>query len=184
MPYCKRIYIFIEGDADKRFFEEIIKNLILKKRIYEKVHIRQWRQKKEEVVCNLIHMFEEKECKVVFVRDYDKVANNPEHIKSNISLLKEETVQKYKIKSKNDIYIVIRKIEGWYLAGIKNSLLKKYNIKPIENTININKKHFDKLKPKGMSKSEFFIEITKNFSVKNAKKKNSSFRFFLEKMRL
>ncbi len=180
MPFCREVYFFVEGDADKRFFERIIKKLILKHQKYEIVHIHQWRQKKEELVNNLIKKFLEKGCRVVFVRDYDKYAQNEEQLNNHISRLKEETMQKYKIKSKDDIFIAIQEIESWYLAGAKKNFLKRHNITSIESTININEKKFYKLKPKGMTKSEFLIEMTENYDIKMAKKKNSSFELFLE----
>ncbi len=184
MPFCREIYIFVEGVDDKRFFERIVRPQILKHKKYEKFRTHQWRRKKEDSVNNLIIKFLEKECRVVFVRDYDKISKGKEHINSNISRLKEETMQKYKIKSKDDIFIVRYEIESWYLAGAKKNFLKKYDINPIDNTININKKEFYNLKPRGMTKTEFLIEIIENFDVKRAKKKNSSFEYFLERMGL
>ncbi|KKL22538.1 hypothetical protein LCGC14_2434430 [marine sediment metagenome] len=185
MPFCRSIYIFVEGDADKRFFERIIKPLILKRKKYKPVHILQWRQKKEDIIGKLVNKFLEKGCKVVFTRDYDKIVQDDrEQINHNISSLKEEIIQNYKIKSKDDIFIIIRKIESWYLADTKKTFLKRLNITPIENTININKKEFYKLKPIGMTKTEFLIEITENFDIKMAKKKNSSFEYFLERLGL
>lgn len=184
MPYCRRIYFFIEGDTDKRFFDKIIKKLILKKKKYDYVHIHQWRQKKIDVISKLVCKYLEKECKVVFIRDYDKFVRDRQHTVNNINALKEEIIQKFNIRSKNDIFIVIREIESWYLAGVKESVLKRYNITPIDNTININKRKFDKFIPNGMSKSEFLIEITDNFNLKLAKKKNYSFKYFIENIDL
>ncbi|KKK42661.1 hypothetical protein LCGC14_0679140 [marine sediment metagenome] len=184
MPFCRDIYFYVEGDDDKRFFERIVKKLILKSKKYENIHVLQWRQKKEYLVKNFIKKYLEKGCKVVFVRDYDNSAQNNEEMNRIISSLEEETMQRYNIKSKEDIFIVRREIESWYRAGIKNNLLKKYHITPIENTNTFSKEEFERLIPEGMSQTEFLIEIVENFDVKLAKKKNSSFKDFMTRMKL
>jgi hypothetical protein len=53
---------------------------------------------------------------------------------------------------------------------------------PFSSTEDISKKQFNNLIPKGFdSRIDFMLEILKYFSIKIAKQKNKSFRYFLQK---
>ena len=87
----------------------------------------------------------------------------------------------FKNIDKNKILVVVREIEGWYLAGIDDGSSKKFGIKSFHNTEHINKSAFNDVKPKKFSsRIDFMSEILKLFCIDTAKKKNGSFSYFVE----
>jgi hypothetical protein len=80
------------------------------------------------------------------------------------------------------LQIVIKEIESWYLAGMDDNFARTYNIKWYKNTDNITKEDFDKIIPKKLLPREnFMIEILKSFSMDQAKIRNKSLRYFVNK---
>ena len=80
------------------------------------------------------------------------------------------------------IIVVVKEIESWYLAGLDNKVCKQLKIKNFPNTEKVTKEEFNSLIPKKFtSRIDFMLEILKNFSIEIAKKKNTSFRYFVEK---
>ena len=78
------------------------------------------------------------------------------------------------------IAIVIKEIEGWYLAGLDEKASKKLRIhKNIKTTDNVTKEHFNQLIPKKMPRSVFMRKILENYDVRVAEGKNKSFGYFL-----
>ena len=78
--------------------------------------------------------------------------------------------------------IIKPEIESWYLSGLKDEDSKKLTNSPFKTTDDINKEQFNLLQSKKFSsRIEFKIEILNNFSIDIAKRKNRSFKYFMEK---
>ena len=78
----------------------------------------------------------------------------------------------------NKIYIVIKEIESWYLAGLDDAKLRKLNInETIDNTNNITKEDFERLMPNRASKIDFMQRIIELYDIDTAKTKNESFNY-------
>jgi len=78
--------------------------------------------------------------------------------------------------------VVVKEIEGWYLAGLDNKVCKQFKIDSFANTDNVTKEKFNALIPKKFtSRVDFISEILKNFSIEIAKQKNNSFQYFAKK---
>jgi len=81
-----------------------------------------------------------------------------------------------------NILVVIKEIESWYLAGLDDHACITLDLKPCTLTDGITKEQFNSLIPKKFdSRVNFMIEILKIFSIETAKTKNRSFRYFIEK---
>ncbi|MEM3394055.1 MAG: hypothetical protein QXY79_03310 [Candidatus Methanomethylicia archaeon] len=63
----------------------------------------------------------------------------------------------------------------------KKKRFKKIKIPAVSNTEIISKEQFNGYIPKDISRIDFMIEILKNFSMEEAKKRNNSFRYFMKK---
>lgn len=78
--------------------------------------------------------------------------------------------------------MVVKEIEGWYLAGLGNTEAEKFKIRTFSETDTITKEQFNALIPKTFdSRIDFMLEILRIFSIEIAKQKNRSFRYCIEK---
>ena len=88
----------------------------------------------------------------------------------------------FKEIDKGKIIVIIKKIEGWYLAGLDDDSLKKLHINFKGNTDNVDKQIFANAMPKSFtSEKDFLQEILKNYSSDTAITKNQSFKYFYHK---
>ena len=169
------LYIFVEGDDDERFFQEILIPRLQEKNNDIKIIKYAQKSKKFEYLEKFIRS-------VQSIGDYIYVTdiNNSRCVTAK----KQEIQNKLRNIDINKILVVIKEIESWYLAGLDNKSLKTLGIKKKipNNTETITKEQFYSLIPKKFSsRIDFMREVLKNFSIEIAKQKNKSFRFFIEK---
>lgn len=177
MRMCKynRLYIWVEGRRDKQFFEKVIKPKFEREYGRGRVHIRQYREMGDEKVASLIESFKAKDDDCICVADINSAPC--------VSKRKEEKQkEEFKNVDKDRIMIVIREIESWYLAGLDEDACKRLGITEFDNTDKITKARFDSLWRKSRdSDVDFMQEILKSFDIETAKRKNTSFGYFVEK---
>jgi hypothetical protein len=83
------------------------------------------------------------------------------------------------------IIVVIKEIESWYYAGLTHDSALSLGVPDLPLTDDLIKEDFNGLIPKKYdSRIDFMFEILKYFSIDTARKKNHSFRFFLERYHL
>lgn len=166
-----KLFIFIEGDDDERFFNRIILPMFENK--YDKVQLWKYAQKKNEIIFQFLKSIQAMNADYIFVTD-----NNGSPC---ITDRKQKIETDFQNIDKNKILVVVREIESWYLAGIDDGSSKKFGIKSFSNTERINKVAFNDLKPKKFSsRIDFMSEILKLFCIDTAKCKNGSFSYFVE----
>lgn len=174
----KRLWIFVEGDDDERFFREMLLPILQGK--YRSIKIIKYAQKPEkfEYIEKFIRSIQSMKDDYLYVTDINDspcVTAKKQEIQKNISNI-----------DINRILVVIREIEGWYLAGLDENSAKKLGIKKIpDSTDDVTKEEFNSLIPKKFdSRVDFIIEILKNFSLEIAKQKNKSLNYCVEKLDL
>ena len=168
----KRLYIFVEGDNDR----ELLETLFQLTELHNTYHISfyQYAQKTPKDVSKFIQIIKKMEAKFVFLADLD--------FEVCITQKKEKIIKKYRVLSTENIQIAKTEIEGWYLAGLDRKASEEMGVKYLPNTDSLTKEKFYSFKPKGyISKIDFLQEIRKRFSTKVASRKNTSFRYFMEK---
>lgn len=171
MPY-KALYILVEGDDDKRFFETIVKPMLGEK--YDSVALWKYAQEKNRKVTSFLSSVRRMAANYIYVSDIDRARC--------ITARKEGTQDKFENIDRDRIIVVISEIESWYLAGLDDRCCRKFGISPCATTDNITKEQFNRLIPKKFdSRIDFMLEILKCFSIEMAKQKNASFRYFLQK---
>lgn len=167
-----KLFIFIEGDDDERFFNRIIIPMFENK--YDKVQLWKYAQKKNEKIFQFLKSIQAMNADYIYVAD-----NNGSPC---ITDRKQRIENDFRNIDTNKILVVVREIESWYLAGIDDESSKSFGIKSFSNTEHINKSAFDDLKPKRINfRIDFMSEILKLFCIDTAKSKNASFSYFVEK---
>lgn len=168
-----KLFIFIEGDDDEKFFDEIIVPMFANK--YDTVKLWKYAQKKNERISKFLKSINAMNAEYIFVSDNDAspcITDRKQRIETDFQNI-----------DKNRILVVVREIESWYLAGIDDESSKNFGIKSFSNTEQINKSAFNDLKPKKFnSRIDFMSEILKLFCIDTAKMKNGSFSYFIEKL--
>lgn len=168
----KRLYIWVEGEDDKRFFEKIINPMLKNK--YDFIETISYASMKKEKIDNFLRSIKAMQSDYIFVTDF----NNSTCITARKRVIR----SRFKNIPDESIIIVMREIEGWYLAGLRDNEYKKFKIPLHESTDRITKEEFDSLIPKKFeSRIDFMLEILKNFSIEIAKQKNGSFRYFIDR---
>lgn len=166
------LFVFIEGDDDERFFEKVIKPMFEKK--YDSVIPWKYACEKNEKIVSFLRSIEAMHADYICLTDNDGspcVTDRKQKLQLDITNIKTQNV-----------IVVIKEIESWYLAGINESFSRKFGIKSFTNTEHINKSAFNDLIPtKFDSRLDFMIEILKYFCADTAILKNNSFKYFYEK---
>ncbi|WP_039767505.1 hypothetical protein [Caldicellulosiruptor sp. F32] len=175
----KGIYILVEGVDDERFFRRILEPELSSK--YSFVHIMRYcgdefrSLKNLQKYSNLIRAFVKSNNDYIFVTDID---DSP-----CVTYKKEQIAKLIENINKENVIIVKKEIESWYLAGAEDNFCSKFGISEsqISNTEKLSKEDFNKFIPRSFDRTDFMIELTKNFSIEKAKNRNASFKYFMEK---
>ncbi len=169
----KRLFVFVEGDDDMEFFEKVVRPLVSGRYYLEFI---KYRTRPAERVDGFLKSIQSMRERDPIGIDYLLVCdlNNAPCVTAR----KDEVRQIYKSLENNRIVVVIRQIEGWYLAGIDKSRCKTLGIRHLENTSSVTKEQFNHLIPKRIrARAVFLQQLLEVFSVDLAKQKNESFRY-------
>ena len=169
-----KVFIYVEGDHD-----EIFANYILSYYLRKTKSIEIWPIKYAEKSPKLINkdIKSKSNFKYIFLSDLD---NN---YYPCITARKEDRLKNYEYLNSSNIVIVKEEIESWYLAGINTSSEQFSELIIPDSTDDIEKETFDQMiSTISDSKKDCLVEIAKNFDFDLAVKRNSSFRYFLNKL--
>lgn len=168
----KQLFIFLEGNDDERFFENVVKPLIQER--YSMIRFWRYSQRKPEKVADFIRSINAMNADYIFSGDLNSAPC--------ITVKKGKITKKFNQLAEEKIIIVAKEIESWYLAGLDEKTSKKLSIrKKIQFTDTITKEDFNRLIPKNIPRIEFMRKILDNYDIEIGKKKNSSFGYFLNK---
>lgn len=163
----------VEGEDDNRFFERILKPKLREK--YDWVQTIRYAKMKKGKINNYLRTFKGMKADYICVTD---INNSP-----CVTAKKQKIQKELSKKIENDkVIVVIKEIESWYLAGLSEDASRNLKIRTYNNTNNITKEQFKKLIPRQFRpRRNFMMEILQNFSIEIAKRKNRSFKYFIEK---
>ncbi len=167
-----KVYVFVEGNDDHRFFQKLIVPILLEH--YADVEIIKYAQMKKEKVNLFLLSIQTLDFDYIFTADKDE----------DYSVGEKKGILRHKFSNldKKKISIVIMEIESWYLAGLNHQKSLDFDINQYENTENVTKEEFNSLyHRKFRSRIDFMHELMKAFSVETAKAKNRSFEDFSRK---
>jgi hypothetical protein len=170
-----RIFILVEGEDDVRFFGRIIKPLLINR--YDAVEIIPYASIKRTKVDNFLKSIRLMNSDYIFVADIDaeqSVRDKKQVLYSHFSHI-----------DGGSIIVVIKEIESWYYAGLTPESVQDLEVPNLPLTDDLTKEDFNRLIPRKYdSRIDFMFEILKYFSIDSARKKNHSFRFFIERYHL
>ncbi len=168
----KQLFIFLEGNDDERFFENVVKPLLQNR--YSMIRFWKYSQQKQEKIGNFVKSINAMNADYIFARDLNSAPC--------ITFKKGQITKKFNRLAEENIIIVAKEIESWYLGGLDEKTSKKLSIrKKIRFTDNITKEDFNRLIPKSMPRIEFMRKILDNYDIDIGKEKNNSFEYFLNK---
>ena len=169
MKYSK-LYIFVEGNDDELFFKKILQPLFLKN--YSEVEIfkyAQWKRQKVELFLQSI-----------ITLNYDYIFTADIDLEPTVNAKKIVVRKRFGNLDNNHIFIAIKEIESWYLAGCTQEVASRLHILLPETTNEITKEDFNAIGHASFrSHIDFMLELVKDFSNKLAVTKNDSYSFFL-----
>jgi len=169
----KLLYIWVEGNDDERFINNIILPLLEDK--YGYIVVQQYANRNSARVCKFINSINSQGHKYYFLADYNE--------SKCISQKKRKILRKYKCLDDKYIIIVKTEIESWYCAGLKNEIANKLHI-PSGNTELITKEMFElyRKKAKYDTKIEYLLAIIGSYAIEIAKSKNKTVAYYIGKM--
>lgn len=170
----KILFVFVEGVNDERFVRRVIAPMLEKK--YDSIKPLLYAQEIPKNVNKLLIRIKAIGYDYVFFADINK--------EPCITAKKEKIQNKFNSTDKDKIMVVVKEIESWYLAGLTDIKLQGWKISPFTTTDNITKEQFEHLIPRKFGGKDFMLEILNHYSPKIAKKRNGSFKYFIEKNKL
>lgn len=168
----KKLYIFVEGNDDARFFGRVLKPLLLEK--FHDVEIIQFAQMKKTKVDLFIQSIKMLKFDYVLTADKDE--------KYSLNRKKGILCERFELLEEQYIVIVVTEIESWYLAGLTDEKASHFGIELNDSTEPVTKEDFNILyRGKFHSRIDFMQELIKNFDIGTARRRNRSFDFFISK---
>lgn len=168
----RRLFVFLEGNDDVRFFSAIIIPLLNKN--YSSVELITYAGLKSVKVDKFLKSILAMQNDYILVADID--------LEPNVNIKKNVLLGRFNALQKEHIMVIIKEIESWYLAGIDDHTSRALGIRQLRQTDFVTKEHFNRWIPgRYPSRIAFMVELLKHFSVDVAERKNRSFRHFITK---
>ncbi|MFZ2146879.1 MAG: hypothetical protein WAV28_06635 [Sedimentisphaerales bacterium] len=170
----KRLWVLLEGNDDERFFERLIKPIF--ENTYDFVRSWQYAQTQTKTVKDFLRSIKSMSSDYFFWGDINNLPC--------VTAKKNRIKRRYGVRiDLNNVIIVVKEIESWYLAGLDDKVCKELGVRTFRKTDNITKEKFQELMPRKFdSRIDFMFEILKRFSMNTAKRKNKSFNYFTTKL--
>ena len=160
------LYVLLEGLDDERFFEKVMRPHLEEK--YGQVFTWQYSSRNKEKIRDFIKTIKCMGCHMVFLADNDE---NPAGQRL------QKVLQKFPLLAEDDVFVVVKEIESWYLAGVSPELPGFCQKASPVSTDDICKELFSGFF-KDLPRSEIMLSILNQFDLESAKAKNQSLRDF------
>ena len=172
MPY-RRLYVFVEGPDDVRFFERIVKPRLEEE--YDHIDIVPYAEETHRKLRSFLLSVRQIEgADAIWVCDKDRarcVTERKQKVKESLPAVDDIP-----------IVVVVTKIESWYLAGVGPKGNRALGIKNQPSTDAITKAKFSSFRPRKIKTNrDFMLAILEHFRIETAQQKNRSFRYFCHK---
>ncbi len=171
----RRLFIFLEGNDDVRFFSKIVLPRFSAR--YERIDLVRYACLKCMKLSKYIRSLDKLGHDYILVADID----NEPGIRAKKQLIKD----RYPEVHDDKIIIIVKEIESWYLAGLDDRASRILGVRPLDHTDFVTKEQFNRLIPQHFaSRISFMVECLKYFSLPVAMGKNKSFHYFIDRFHL
>ena len=165
----RRLFILVEGADDVRFFDRIVKPLLEPR--YTSVELIAFASLRRGMVSRFLRSLETLGHDYILATDIDA--------EPSVKAKKRVILERFPDLDPRKVIIVIKEIEGWYLAGIDDDRQRTFDLAPFHSTDNLTKEAFNAQIPgKFTSRIEFMAALLESFSLSSAMAQNRSFGFF------
>jgi len=174
----KILFILVEGYDDELFFTDLIKPKLIQK--FDAVILKQHAGGSKHWIKDIVRgEIMGKGGHYIYIIDREEF--------DCVSLKLHKTLEKRQYLEKNKIMVVVIEIESWFLALLNEEDCNSLGFKEYYNsTDNINKEEFKSIMPNHYkTRQDCFVDILRHISrkkeeaIKEAKKKNASFNYFM-----
>jgi len=170
----RRLYVWVEGTDDERFFERTVRATFEQR--YDQVSVVRYAKRKGTKIRGYLNSIKAMGADCILLADINA--------EPCVTAKKERLRQRYGVES-DCVIVVIKEIEGWYLAGLRDDACAQLGLPARKSTETLTKEDFNRLMPQRFdSRIDFMVEILKCFCMQVAERKNRSFKYFAERYRL
>lgn len=170
----RRLYVWVEGTDDERFFERTVRATFEQR--YDQVSVVRYAKRKRTKIRGYLNSIKAMGADRILLADINA--------EPCVTAKKERLRQRYGVAS-DSVIVVIREIEGWYMAGVGDEASAELGVPVLKDTDTLTKEDFNQLMPERFnSRIDFMVEILKRFATETARRKNRSFRYFARKYAL
>lgn len=156
----EQIFFLVEGPDDTRFVESVIKPLL--QHGGRDIETYEYSVKPDTEIKNFIDSIN-----CVDYRDYYFLIDED---------LKWKLEKKFNFLDNEKVFLVIKEIESWYMAGIDKKSANEIGITYFNSTNKLDKSKFNQEIPNSyISRSRFLMDLLEQFEIVEAKKSNESF---------
>ena len=164
------IFILVEGNDDERLVQNIFEPIFL--RNYDWVKIWQYSQKTNKKIRDFLNVIKKgfnADC--IFMADMD--------LSPCVRERKDNQIKEIDLLESGDIQIVIKEIEGWYCAGVKE--IQDFNLGRIDCNMLTKEQLNDLILNNFSSRIDYFQEVIKMYDLNMGVKYNLSLLYFCQK---
>ena len=164
------LHVLVEGDSDEDFVDIVIKPCLIVKNKYDEVIPFKYANTRKDIVESYVSTVKAKGDDIICLTDL----THAPCVSGRIEQLINHEIGTFDAAR---IFVVMKEIEGWYLAGFDSSGCKRIHISYERRTDGIRKGSFNQL----ISKSKYrprvacMYEMLKHFDLQLASERNKSF---------
>jgi hypothetical protein len=167
--------IWVEGDTDHRFFEKVVRPQLSP--AYDQVLVLMYRQKKTSDINKLLTAMSHQGFAHLFIADMDAAPC--------ITVRKSRLRERYPSVKDDEIIVVCKEIESWYLAGLSANGASTLKVAVPGATDQVTKRIWRHDNHGDLTRRfEFLIELLNNFDITTACLRNQSFAYLRRKLGL
>ncbi|RMH82793.1 MAG: hypothetical protein D6681_17110 [Calditrichaeota bacterium] len=171
----RSLYILVEGPDDTRFFQRILIPQFLKQG-YSYVKTVEYSSWNTQKLHNFIFSCHRMSADYIYVADNDGAPC--------VTFRKNKILARANKVDLSRIAIVVEEIESWYLAGLADERMTEFGFPRLATTDRISKEQFHRYlrdSKRFTTRVECMLNILNVFSTEIARKRNTSFDYFMNK---
>lgn len=163
----------VEGPDDDRFV-----NRVLEPRMDEHAEVFKYSEKANDLVDQTIAMFAGEYDGHYYVTDLDR-SNDERGDCANCDQRETHEAARYDLQPPFEIFVAVDTVEGWYLAGVPDTLANERSVYPPGDTTHVGKAEFVEVFERSDydSQEQLKIDVLQQYDSDLARERNDSFAY-------